>query len=252
MKKLLEVIGRFVSQIPKEKVELIAARAREIGKAENSLIGLMGTPSAAEKLLEVLSAWNESGVSADELAAMLVVAAHVYDEVGREQTAELVWTGPTTPFVSARRTEQALIQLINGAKNELFVSSFVIFDVKLITSTLNDAKKRGVKISIILEDTSETSDIVFIAAASRVRKSIPGADIYVLNREVAGYSAGRWHAKVSVADHHVCLLTSANLTGYAMDKNVEMGVLLSGGEIPRNVHSHLDALVAMKILIPAI
>jgi hypothetical protein len=58
-------------------------------------------------------------VSADELASMLVAASHVVEASGCEQSTELVWTGPTTPFVSARRTEQALLQVINAAKQTL-------------------------------------------------------------------------------------------------------------------------------------
>jgi hypothetical protein len=59
------------------------------------------------------------------------------------QSTELVWTGPTTPFVSARRTEQALLQVIDAAKQTLFVTSFVAYDVSAIVEALNDASTRG-------------------------------------------------------------------------------------------------------------
>jgi phosphatidylserine/phosphatidylglycerophosphate/cardiolipin synthase-like enzyme len=35
--------------------------------------------------------------------------------------------------------------------------------------------------------------------------------------------------KVAVADGSICFITSANLTGYAMEKNMEMGVLIEVG-----------------------
>ena len=59
---------------------------------------------------------------------------------------------------------------------------------------------------------------------------------------------GKVQAKVAVADRRECFLTSANLTDHAMEKNIEVGVLISGGAIPRNLHDHLEALVAARII----
>ena len=55
---------------------------------------------------------------------------------------------------------------------------------------------------------------------------------------------------VAVADDDVCFITSANLTGHAMEQNMEAGVLLSGGQIPRLLHDHLQALVDTKAVSP--
>lgn len=43
-------------------------------------------------------------------------------------------------------------------------------------------------------------------------------------------------------------LSSANLTGHAMEKNMEAGILIRGGTIPEKLHKHLDALVTTKTL----
>ena len=59
---------------------------------------------------------------------------------------------------------------------------------------------------------------------------------------------GKVHAKVAVADGCECFLSSANLTGHAMEKNMEAGILITGGGIPRNLHEHLDALVTTGIV----
>ena len=42
--------------------------------------------------------------------------------------------------------------------------------------------------------------------------------------------------------------TSANLTGYAMEKNMEAGVLISGGRIPKLLDEHLRSLVDTKVV----
>jgi cardiolipin synthase A/B len=62
---------------------------------------------------------------------MLLVAGHAFGNVSKHQSAELVCTGPTTPFVYARRTEQALLQVIGAAKQTLFITSFVAYDSRL-------------------------------------------------------------------------------------------------------------------------
>jgi len=44
------------------------------------------------------------------------------------------------------------------------------------------------------------------------------------------------------------LLTSANMTAAAYDKNIELGVLCRGGGVARQVQNHFDALIARGIL----
>jgi hypothetical protein len=57
-------------------------------------------------------------------------------------------------------------------------------------------------------------------------------------------------ALTDVADGDVCFITSANLTGHAMEQNMEAGVLLTGGQIPKLLLEHLQALVDTKTVSP--
>ena len=57
------------------------------------------------------------------------------------------------------------------------------------------------------------------------------------------------HAKVLVADREVALVTSANLTMYAMDRNMEMGVRVSG-HAAADIARHFDLLVSNGVLQP--
>ena len=59
---------------------------------------------------------------------------------------------------------------------------------------------------------------------------------------------GSVHAKVAVADSEIGFITSANLTGYAMEKNMEAGILLRGGDVPKTLMLHLNSLVDTKII----
>ena len=62
------------------------------------------------------------------------------------------------------------------------------------------------------------------------------------------FAGGKVHAKVAVCDEALCFISSANLTGHAMEKNMEVGVLIRGGALPQTLHRHLEALVTIKIV----
>jgi phosphatidylserine/phosphatidylglycerophosphate/cardiolipin synthase-like enzyme len=57
------------------------------------------------------------------------------------------------------------------------------------------------------------------------------------------------HAKVLVADRRDALVTSANLTSYAMDRNMEMGVRIVGHPAI-DIARHFDLLEAHGVLEP--
>ncbi len=248
MDELLDAIAALVSLVSPEKVQAIAARIRrtEASKAASTLPSVVGTPVASTVVEQLVAAWQNTEVGSDELASMLLAASYVYTKAASEQSAELVWTGPTTPFVSARRTEQALLQVINSAEQSLFITSFVAYDVSTIVKALNVAAERGVTITMLLESSQDHGGSINIDVIGKMRGLVPTAQLYAWRDKTGNFSDGRVHAKVAVADKTSCFITSANLTGYAMEKNMEAGVLISGGQIPRLLDDHLRSLVDTK------
>ena len=179
---------------------------------------------------------------------MLLAAGHVFTKVTNQQSTELVWTGPTTPFVSARRTEQALLQVINAAEHTLFITSFVAYDVSTIVKALNAASDRGVAISMLLELSQAHGGSITFDAIGTMSMLVPGARLYAWHEKVDPFSDGRVHAKVAAADGKMCFITSANLTGHAMETNMEAGVLISGGMVPKLLDEHLRSLIEMNVI----
>ena len=51
------------------------------------------------------------------------------------------------------------------------------------------------------------------------------------------------HAKAAIADEQVAFVTSANLTGSAIEANMELGLLVRGGAVPRRLARHFRALM---------
>lgn len=69
-----------------------------------------------------------------------------------------------------------------------------------------------------------------------------------LRPEVGSGKRASLHAKCAVADGERLLVSSANLTEYAFTKNMELGPLVEGGDVPRRVQAHLEALIATGVL----
>ncbi|KGK43266.1 phospholipase [Nitrincola sp. A-D6] len=251
MNELLDAIAALVSLVSPEKVQAVAVAARrtEASKAVTALSCIVGTPVAGAVVEQLAAAWKKTRVGPDELASMLLAASHVYTKAASVQSTELVWTGPTTPFVSARRTEQALLQVINSAEKNLFITSFVAYDVSTIVKALNAANDRGVIISMLLELSQANGGSITFDAIAKMRILVPSANMYVWRDKTDPFSDGRVHAKVAVADAQSCFITSANLTGHAMEKNMEAGVIIEGGSIPVTLKNHLEALISTRIVV---
>lgn len=251
MEKLLDAVAAAASLLPPDKLQAIANRIRcaDPDKAVSVLANVLNTPAAAVVVDRLVDAWRACEVSPNELASMLLAASHVLTQAMSRQSIELVWTGPTTPVVSARRTEQALLQVINAADHTLFMTSFVAYDVSTIIKALNAAADRGVTVSMLLELSQEHGGGINFDVIGKMRTLVPEAKFYAW-RDKAAFSEGRVHAKVAIADDKMCFITSANLTGYAMDRNMEAGVLITGGHIPGLLDEHLRALAALNVIRP--
>ena len=61
---------------------------------------------------------------------------------------------------------------------------------------------------------------------------------------------GVLHAKAVIVDDESVLITSANLTEAALDRNIEMGMLLRDHAFALTVTSHFRALIDHSLLLP--
>ena len=61
-------------------------------------------------------------------------------------------------------------------------------------------------------------------------------------------SSGILHVKCVVADGRWLFLSSANLTDYAFTINMELGLLITGGDLPNRIERHFDRLIDLGTL----
>lgn len=250
MGPLLNAVSELVTLLSPSKIEAIAARLRGKGPKERdrSLHLIVGTPAARAVLDSFIMAWEQSELPGDVVAGILVGATHTRLRAQRDSNVELVWTGPTTPFVATRRTEQVLLDLIQHAKSDLFIVSFVAYDVPSVVTAINAAIDRGVETRILVEASLAHGGSLSVDPVATMRSCVPSALVYVWTERPYPFIDGRVHAKVAVADDRTAFLTSANLTGHALEKNMEAGILVTGGHIPSRLQAHLRALIETKVI----
>ena len=160
---------------------------------------------------------------------------------------EVVWTGPRTADVPVRLTREALIDVIRSSRESLFVVSFAAYKVDVVLTELSSAAERGVAIRLILESGEATGGTLTFEAARAFDDLREGVSLYVWpteKRPVLDRGRASLHAKAAIADAHTAFVTSANLTGYAISENMELGLLVRGGPIPRRLSEHFRELIA--------
>jgi phosphatidylserine/phosphatidylglycerophosphate/cardiolipin synthase-like enzyme len=157
-------------------------------------------------------------------------------------------------LVPIRHTEQVLCEVIESARHRIFLVSFVAYEVETIMKALQAAVGRGVRIDVLLEASKDHGGKVSVDSVRTMRDRIPDANVFVWTGDGGkmpdGRPIGSVHAKCAVADGRVAFLTSANLSQAAMERNMELGVLVRGGHLPEELHRHLDALVKTDIVKP--
>lgn len=257
--RLAQEIHRLVADLPTDLANdltnaLIGLDTGDWTQRRTRLIGTVAQPSVRKRVSAFIDVWQSSapGVSAQSVALALLSAVSVEDHHRRHQRLELVWTGPDSQVIPLRRTDQALLQLIDGAQKTLHVVSFAVYKAQSITEALVRAAQRDVSISIYLE-TPEASEgkVAFDAVQALGADITQRARIYVWPLEKRLLSPegkhGSLHAKIAVADGQHMLISSANLTEYAMTLNMEMGLLVRGGDQPAQVEAHLLRLVEQQV-----
>jgi phosphatidylserine/phosphatidylglycerophosphate/cardiolipin synthase-like enzyme len=251
-------ISQLVADMPAELVVGLAAVWQQYGDAPEQLqakvVETIVPPGLRRQVLAFLREWRSRwpDVNAAGIALALQAAAETAAHYRQAQQLELVWTGPDSQVIPLRRTDQALLQLIQEAQQTLHIVSFAVYRVERIAQALVDAAGRGVAIAVYLE-TADASEgkISFDTVRALGQAVTQRARLYVWPRDKRPLTEdgkfGSLHAKIALADGRVMLISSANLTGYAMTLNMEMGVLVRGGTAPPQVEQHLLRLVEQGV-----
>lgn len=156
-------------------------------------------------------------------------------------TVEVVVTGPDSPAAPIRLTSEVVGQLIDQATTRVTLVSFAAYQIAGVITSLDAAAARGVAVSLILESPERLKGGGGAHAYSKHR-------IYRWPIERREPPDAKLHAKAVIVDSRDVLLTSANMTNAAYDRNIELGVLCRGGGVALQVQRHFDALISRGVL----
>ena len=253
MKRVLHTAFELVKLLPPSRIEAISNQIMTLNSDNDisNISSLVNTAPAKKALQNFVDAWQNGNLSGETGAFILQTASDTRQKTLEEQKIELVLTGPSTSFVATRKTEQVLLDLICEATREIFIVSFVAYNWDIIIKELQNAVARGVDLKVLLEASKADGGSLDNDPSGILRKLVPNASIYRWSSQSEEFIGGKVHAKIAIADEKIAFLTSANLTGYAMEKNFESGVLIRGGEIPLDISKHLDGLIEYKIITEA-
>ncbi|WP_334169936.1 DISARM system phospholipase D-like protein DrmC [Zoogloea sp.] len=249
---LLDICVRFVGDVSAEAVSQVIRLVETEGVVEAGT-GLSG--DAAQRYRELVRVWATSIDKArpSDVANILRGAAHAVASERRRQHVELVWSGPTVHSSTLRSTGPALLELIKGAKESIYLVTFAAYKVPEIAEAIATAVDRGVRVVFVLENEAVSGGKVTFDPLPHLRgRSAREPMVYVWpvseRRRDARGRYGTLHAKFAVVDRCRLLISSANLTEDALDLNIELGVLLTGGTAPNEAATNIDALIRLEIL----
>jgi cardiolipin synthase len=207
--------------------------------------------------LEFAQAWRQApdDVSGAVIAASLEAAALQSGRLRDLSSVELVWTGPSGMNMGMRNTEQVILEMIRSARQSIYVVTFAAYRVGALVEALAGAVARGVRVSFILEDKDESDGKVSLSALPALSVTgLSAARVYVWPFEQRARNErgqhGTLHAKCVLVDSQRLFVSSANLTEFALTLNIELGVLLKGGDAPRQVERNLTELIRTGTLRP--
>lgn len=216
----------------------LASRGRGALAASSSTLASPRLRRAARDLLLLLEGGHEA----------TFVAGALHGAVAMSRTAEtppaLVWSGPQMPDGAVRLTPGVIVDLLDSATSDVLLVGFAVQDEPRVTDALHRAATRGVALTLLLERAVDNPQYHAHGAPFadlRARRLCwPGA------QRPAGASL---HAKLLVVDGRAALIGSANVTGAALDRNLECGVLLRG-ETAQRLRRHITLLAEAGEIVP--
>ncbi len=258
MDALLDAIVKLARDLPSETVEALAvavSRALDSAQAGRLASAVVTAPAAQERVRRLLALWLP-GVSGASVALALRSATRMDSHHRARHHVELVWTGPVPPGTSFRRSDQVLLEMVREARQRITIVSFATYRVPTVHVELLAAAKRGVDVLFIVESGRESDGRVNIDPLHALGPDLgPASRVYVWPREKRptdeNGNFGLLHAKCAIADGKRLLVSSANFTAAALEKNMELGVLIEGGDVPGAVEGHWEGLArdgALRLL----
>lgn len=252
-RKLVEAATVLASSLPTSTLETVADAilTSSTSSIKAEIAKRVPHHHHRDRALAFVDSWQNdvADVDANLVAVALQTAALAEQKHRDSQTVELVWTGPDgggTPF---RRTEQAILQLLDSAQDRITLVSFAVYSIPNVAKSLVKAAQRGVKLTVIVETPDKLggeNEYSTLRALGAEVEACSSVYYWPKNKRQVSETnkPGILHVKCAVADGEWLFLSSANLTRQAFTINMELGMLVRGGSMPTRIEHQFDRLIA--------
>lgn len=244
--RLLRALVELARELPPSALNALVS-ALESGEGSRNLGRLAATPTMREKLrrLEELCGLQPE-IDTQAIAFALRSAAEAVSAVGVDYRAEIAWTGPATEAVPLRRVDQVIYDMVGNAKEEVLLVTYAAYKAERALKALRDATDRGVRVKLVIELAQESGGKITFDGLQAFRTAVPSAQVFYWpmdrRKRSASGAYGAMHAKCLVADRSRAIVSSANLTDYALEANMELGLLVERA-IAGRLAEHFDQLI---------
>lgn len=246
---LVSAIVHTCADAPKSAILMAhVILAGENTSATAALVKLTGI-LAKESLVRLKNALKDTETSAKELALALISTAAGIDAGRATPDVQLVWTGPDTPKASPRDTLPQMLEMIGRAEKSILLVTFAAFKANQIMAALHAAAGRGVKLMIVVESADDSAGQLTHDSWKAFPKSLVNTGcvwFWPIARRTRNQKGlpGKLHAKCLVVDDREALVSSANLTDDAMERNIEIG-LRCCGPVAEELTSKFQSLIEL-------
>ncbi|MEV6194128.1 DISARM system phospholipase D-like protein DrmC [Streptomyces sp. NPDC051920] len=233
---------------PSRAKDLAGVFARGRG-LEHALL-LVQAPAVGDAIRALYEAAQSNHVPSAEAAAYLRGFVAGWSRRRDEAEVRAVWSGPATPGVPVRATARVLTEVVGGARSELLAMTYAARRYPPLISALREAVARGVDVHVVVETQEGAAGLLGGPEPAAAFASVPGLRLWHWAPEAREHKHARQHAKLAVADRRILLVGSANLTESGVRRNLEAGVLVTGGTAPQRAAEHIRELQRRGILTP--
>jgi phosphatidylserine/phosphatidylglycerophosphate/cardiolipin synthase-like enzyme len=225
----------------------------------SSVRSTLGHAEGVEEIIAALVELDSLGIGGSAAAEWIRTIERATARIPRP---DLVWSGPEVPGLHARDTRRVYEELLGSAERSVWASTYAFFDGRKafdilarrmdarpelhVTLLLNIQRRRG--------ETTTAEQLVRRFAEHFWKTDWPGVarprvfyDPRALDLDGPGSVL---HAKAVVQDDEAVFVTSANLTEAALDRNIELGLLVRDRALAASVTSHFQTLIDRGLLSP--
>lgn len=219
------------------------------------LVQIVPSPPLRQQVIDLIEQWQQDYPSLPPTAIALALQSNA--ETARALRAETpcqpVWTMPQASGAWVRQTEPTILELIERTQQALLIISFAVYAVPQIVQALEAAVQRQVQITLVAEMPEASEKIPFGVLQTFPASLLEKIDLYYWPKSKRPTDRqgnyGSLHIKAIVSDQATVLISSANLTQYALALNMELGLVAHQPPLAIQITKTISALIEANILV---